>query len=160
MNTADLARNVGLLLGQRGLTLAVAESCTGGLVGDIITDTPGSSAYFLGGVQSYADAVKRDLLGVQASTLVAEGAVSAACAAEMARGVRRLIGADIGLSVTGIAGPGGGTAAKPVGLTYIHLSADDAELGRRHVWTGDRRANKLSSAHAVLELLLEYLQAR
>ena len=124
----------------------------------MITDVPGSSAWFLGGIQSYADAVKRDLLGVRAETLAEHGAVSAACAQEMARGARRLIGADIALSVTGIAGPGGGTDGKPKGLTFIHLAAADADLGRRYVWSGERRANKLSSATAALELLIEYLE--
>lgn len=159
MTTFDLSQRAGFLLLDRGLTLAVAESCTGGLLGDMITDVPGSSAWFLGGVQSYADAVKRDVLGVRAETLAGHGAVSAACAQEMAHGARRLIGADIALSVTGIAGPGGGTDEKPTGLTYIHLAAAGADLGRRYVWPGERRANKLSSAAAALELLIEYLES-
>ena len=158
-DTFDLAQRAGRLLQTYGLTVAVAESCTGGLVGDMITDVPGSSAYFLGGIQSYADAVKRDVLGVQADTLTTQGAVSAACAQEMARGARRLIDADIALSVTGIAGPGGGSDGKPMGLTFLHLAAANADLERRYVWTGDRRANKLSSAVAALQLLVDYLEA-
>ena len=160
MNTFDLSQRTGQLLFQRGLKLAVAESCTGGLLGDMITDVPGSSSWFLGGIQSYADAVKRDVLGVRVETLSEHGAVSAVCAQEMARGARRLINADIALSITGIAGPGGGTDEKPTGLTYIHLDAADADLGRRYVWPGDRRANKLSSAAAALEMLAEYLESR
>lgn len=159
MNAFDLSQRAGQLLLARGLTLAVAESCTGGLLGDMITDVPGSSTWFLGGVQSYADAVKRAVLDVRAETLAQHGAVSAACAQEMARGVRRLIGADVALSVTGIAGPGGGTDGKPRGLTYIHLAADDVDLGRQFVWPGDRRANKLSSAAAALQLLIDYLES-
>lgn len=158
METIALARRAGQLLHGYGLTVAVAESCTGGLLGDMITDVPGSSAWFLGGVQSYADVVKRDVLGVSAQTLMRHGAVSAPCAQEMARGVRRLIGADIALSVTGIAGPGGGSDDKPTGLTFIHLAAAEADLGRRFVWTGDRRSNKLSSATAALQLLIDYLE--
>lgn len=158
-NDLELAQRAGELLSQRGLTLAVAESCTGGLLGDHITDVAGSSAWFLGGVQSYADAVKRALLGVSAGTLATEGAVSAQCAREMARGARRLLSADLALSITGIAGPGGGSAEKPVGLTFIHLAAADADLGRSYLWTGDRRANKLDSARAALQLLIDYLEA-
>lgn len=160
MNAFDLSQRAGQLLLARGLTLAVAESCTGGLLGDMITDVPGSSAWFLGGIQSYADAVKRDLLSVSAETLATHGAVSAACAQQMARGARRLIEADLALSVTGIAGPGGATDGKPVGLTYIHLTAAGVDRGREYVWSGDRRANKLSSAAAALELLIEHLEGR
>ena len=159
MNTFDLSRRAGTLLLDHSLTLAVAESCTGGLLGDLITDVPGSSAWFLGGVQSYADAVKRDVLGVHAETLAQYGAVSAACAQEMASGARRLIDADVALSITGIAGPGGGTDGKPKGLTFIHLAAEGVDLGRQYVWPGDRRANKLSSAAAALQLLIDFLES-
>jgi PncC family amidohydrolase len=158
MNTLVLCENLARLLRQRSLTLAVAESCTGGLVGDLITDVAGSSDYFLGGVQSYADALKRSLLGVRADTLATEGAVSAACAREMAHGVRRLTGADLALSITGIAGPGGASPGKPVGLTFVHLAAENVDLTRRYSWSGDRRANKESSALAALTLLIDYLE--
>lgn len=157
MPSYTLAQQIGAGLRGRGLTLAVAESCTGGLLGDMITDIPGSSDYFLGGVLSYSNQVKHDLLGVQAETLESVGAVSAQCAAEMAQGVRRLLGSDVALSITGIAGPTGGSEAKPLGLTYVHLSAPDSERGVRHVWPADRRANKVDSALAALRLLLEYL---
>lgn len=153
-----LAEQVGSLLRARKLSLCLAESCTGGLVGDLITDTPGSSDYFLGGVTAYSNSAKQDLLGVQAETLARFGAVSAQCAAEMAQGVRRLFKADLAVSVTGIAGPGGGSEEKPVGLTYLHLSAPDAEIGLREMWSGDRRANKESAALAALRLLARYLQ--
>lgn len=158
MTSQSLAQQVGDRLRTRGLTLAVAESCTGGLLGDLITDVPGSSDYFLGGVLSYSNQVKQAVLGVRAETLASQGAVSAQCAAEMAQGARRLVQSDVALSVTGIAGPGGGSDGKPKGLTYIHLSAPGCEQGQRFLWPGDRRANKLDSALAALSLLLEYLQ--
>jgi PncC family amidohydrolase len=157
MPSNTLAQQIGDGLRARGLTLAVAESCTGGLLGDMITDIPGSSDYFLGGVLSYSNQVKHELLGVRAETLETVGAVSAQCAAEMAQGVRRLLGSDVALSITGIAGPTGGSEAKPTGLTYVHLSTPGFERGARHVWPADRRANKVDSALAALRLLLDYL---
>lgn len=159
METNFLAQQIGDQLRRRQMTLAVAESCTGGLLGDLITDIPGSSDYFLGGVLSYSNQVKHQLLGVQAATLETHGAVSAQCAAEMAQGVRRLVQSDVALSVTGIAGPGGGSDGKPKGLTYLHLSAPGCEQGQRFIWPGDRRANKVDSALAALRLLLDYLEA-
>ncbi|HKG58124.1 MAG TPA: CinA family protein [Candidatus Limnocylindrales bacterium] len=144
----------GICLG-RSLTVATAESCTGGLVASAITDVAGSSGYFLGGIVSYADDAKRDVLGVPAPLLDAHGAVSAQVARAMATGARERLRASLAVSVTGIAGPGGGTSAKPVGLTYIAV-ADPAGIDvRRHLWTGDRAANKLSSAEAALEMLIE-----
>jgi nicotinamide-nucleotide amidase len=137
-----------------GATIAVAESCTGGLVAAAITAVPGSSGYFLGGVVSYADGAKRDLLGVDPSVLAAHGAVSAQVARAMAEGVRSRFGTTIAASVTGIAGPDGGSPAKPVGLTYIGV-ADAAGIDvRRVVWGGDRASNRSDSAAAVLEALL------
>jgi PncC family amidohydrolase len=158
MQANDLAQRIGDRLRNRQLTLAVAESCTGGLLGDMITDVPGSSDYFLGGVLAYSNQVKQSLLGVRAETLETHGAVSPQCAAEMAQGARRLLGCDVVLSVTGIAGPSGATADKPLGLTYIHLSAPGCEQGMRAVWPGDRRANKMDSALAALHLLQDYLE--
>jgi PncC family amidohydrolase len=158
MQAVYLAQQIGNRLRNRKLTLAVAESCTGGLLGDTITDVPGSSDYFLGGVLAYSNQVKQSLLGVKAETLETYGAVSSQCAAEMAQGARRLLGSDVALSVTGIAGPGGDTADKPLGLTYIHLSAPGCERGMRSVWPSDRRANKVDSAQAALRLLLDYLE--
>lgn len=114
----------------------------------------------LGGVVSYSNHAKMRLLGVQDATLQAHGAVSAETAAEMAQGMRRLLGSDIALSTTGIAGPGGGTPDKPVGTVYLHLSAADVEWGEHHVWSQDRAGNKLASAQASLDLLLRYLDRR
>jgi PncC family amidohydrolase len=144
---------------ERGVTLAVAESCTGGLVADAITDVAGSSGYFLGGIVSYSNEVKERLLGVPGDVLAAHGAVSAQTAMAMATGVRDQFGASVGASVTGIAGPDGGTAEKPVGLTYVAVAGPDGVDVRRHLWSGERIANKTSSAEAVLELLLERVGA-
>lgn len=109
----------------RGLTLATAESCTGGLMGKRITDVPGASACYLGGVVSYHNEVKENLLGVRHETLMTKGAVSEDTACQMAQGVRKALGADIGISTTGVAGPGGGTPEKPVGLIYVGISTGD-----------------------------------
>jgi competence/damage-inducible protein CinA C-terminal domain len=139
----------------RGLHLVTVESCTGGLVGHAITSNPGSSAYYLGGLITYADALKRDLAGVPADVLEAHGAVSAQVALAMADGARRRMGADIAVSVTGVAGPDGGSEAKPVGLTYIGVADGRGTDVRRFAWAGDRAANQLESAVAALETALE-----
>ncbi len=153
-----LARQVGTALMQRGWGLAVAESCTGGLLGHLITRVPGSSAYFLGGVIAYANAIKQGLLEVPGEVLESYGAVSAPCAMAMAQGVRRLLGADVALSVTGIAGPSGGTPEKPVGLVYIGLATQTETRVWEHRWTGSRVANQRASALAALAHLLAYLE--
>lgn len=151
---AERLQGIGL---GRGVTVAVAESCTGGLVADAITDVAGSSAYFAGGVVSYGNAAKESLLDVPSDVLAAHGAVSAQVARAMAIGARQHFHADVAAAVTGIAGPGGGSEAKPVGLTYVAV-ADEAGVDvRRYLWSGDRAANKASSAAAVLELLAERL---
>jgi len=142
-----------------GATVALAESCTGGMVAAALTAVPGSSGYFLGGVVSYADEAKRDLLGVDAAVLAAHGAVSAQVARAMAEGARDRFATTGAASVTGIAGPDGGSDAKPVGLTYVAVADADGVDVRRHAWSGDRESNKVSSAAAVLELLLERLGA-
>jgi PncC family amidohydrolase len=142
---------------ERGLKLAVAESCTGGLVGHLLTDVAGSSDVFVGGVISYSDGVKTAILDVPAEALERHGAVSAQVAVAMAEGARRRLGADLALAVSGIAGPSGGSAAKPVGLTYVAVSDSAGHDARRHQWQGDRSANKLASAQAALELALERL---
>ncbi len=144
-------------LRARSLTLALAKSCTGGLVGHRLTNLPGSSEYFLGGIVAYAYEAKERLLGVRHQTLYEHGAVSRETALEMARGARLALGSDIGLSVTGIAGPGGGLPDKPVGLTWIALSTRDSERAEQRLWQGDRQENKDLSAEAALELLLEEL---
>ncbi len=153
----ELEKRIGELLSQRGWTLAVAESCTGGLLGHRITNVPGSSSYFQGGVVSYSNEAKERILGVPHETLVEHGAVSEQTVLAMARGVRQLLGTDIAISVTGIAGPTGGTPEKPVGLVYIGLAADGIELCEKHIWKGDRTENKERSAEAALEVLLKHL---
>jgi len=144
-------------LTARGWLLAIAESCTGGLIGHLLTEQPGSSAYFAGGVISYGNAVKQQALGVREETLRMYGAVSAECALEMARGVRAALGAHVGLSATGIAGPGGGTVSKPVGLVYIGLSSPLGEATAQHCWPHDRSGNKWATADAALRLLFDHL---
>ncbi len=153
-----LEEQVGKKLLAHGLTLATAESCTGGLVGHLLTNIPGSSVYYLGGVVSYANSAKVGLLGVAEQTLLDFGAVSAETALEMARGVRARLGTDLGVSVTGIAGPGGGTPQKPVGLVWIGLSAPWEERAVCYTWQGDRVGNKEASAQAALALVLETLE--
>jgi PncC family amidohydrolase len=150
---------VGPLLRSHKLTVATAESCTGGLVGDRLTNVSGSSDYFLGGVLSYSNDVKERVLGVPNAVLMSVGAVSRECALAMAQGTRRVTGSSIGISTTGIAGPGGATPGKPVGLVYIGLSAEGFERVESYVWAGDRIQNKRESAEAALRMLLEYLQS-
>jgi len=153
----SLEIEVGSALRQKGWTLALGESCTGGLVAHRITEVAGSSEYFLGGVVAYSNPVKHGLLRVPEQTLERHGAVSEETARQMARGARAVLGADVGLSVTGIAGPGGGTTEKPVGLTVLAVSTPVGEWIERHVWNGDRHANKQASAEAALRLLLRAL---
>jgi PncC family amidohydrolase len=149
---------IGHLLRKRELKLAVAESCTGGLIGDRITNVPGSSEYFLGGLVAYANEAKVALLGVSWDTLNTKGAVSQETVLEMARGARRILNTDIAVAVTGIAGPGGGTPEKPVGTTWIGLVAKQGEWTRLFQFSGNREQNKISSANAALQMLLDYLQ--
>ena len=144
----------GVCLG-RGLSVALAESCTGGLVAATLTEIPGSSRYFLGAVISYADSSKESLLGVPPATLAAHGAVSAQVARAMAAAARERFGASLAASVTGIAGPDGGSAEKPVGLTYVGLADADTVDVRRYSWPGDRAGNRRESVRAVLLWLIE-----
>lgn len=154
----SLPQLVGELLRARNLKLATAESCTGGLVGHLLTDVPGSSDYYLGGVIAYAYEAKTALLGVAADTLLAHGAVSEETARAMALGVRERLRADISIAITGILGPGGGTPTKPVGLVYVALLSTGTDWCRRYEWTGDRHENKQRSALAALQLLRQYLE--
>ncbi len=152
---------VGLLLRARGLTLAVAESCTGGGLGARLTNIPGSSEYFLGGVIAYSNALKTKLLGVPAEALAAHGAVSEQTAGAMAAGVIAATGADVGVSITGIAGPGGGTAEKPVGLVYIGVAqTGQAPRAYRYTMFGSRAAVRLRAAQEALVVLHHTLTGR
>lgn len=152
-----LSSALGEQLRQRGLQLAVAESCTGGLLAGTIVAISGSSDYFLGGVVAYANEVKSGVLGVAPATLAEHGAVSWQTAAEMAWGVRSLLGADVALATTGIAGPAGGTPTKPVGTVYLALAAREAILWQRQLWLGTRLENIRASVGAALRLLEAHL---
>lgn len=153
-----LENRIGEKLRNQGLTLASAESCTGGLLGHRLTNVAGSSDYYRGGVISYDNQVKHEVLQVPAEVLETVGAVSEACALAMAHGVRRLLGTSLAVSTTGIAGPGGATSDKPVGLVFIGLvDANGFERCERYVWPGDRETNKALSAEAALKMVEQYL---
>ena len=150
-----VAENLVALLKARGLTCATAESCTGGGVGSAITAVAGSSEVFLGGIISYANEVKRDVLGVAADALEKFGAVSPQVAEQMADGARRLTKADLAVSLTGIAGPGGGSAEKPVGLVWFGLSTPDGTRTEKAIFRGDRakvRAQAVTHALGMLTI--------
>lgn len=155
---ATLEELVGRELKVRGLTLAVAESCTGGLIGHRLTNVAGSSDYFLGGVVSYSNAAKQDLLRVPADVLAQKGAVSPETARDMAKGVRESFHADVGLAVTGIAGPSGGSAAKPVGTVYIGLSGSEGEDVWHYQFYGNRSQIKTLTAETALDRLRRMLK--
>jgi len=152
-----LSAALGEQLRQRGLKLAVAESCTGGLLAGTIVAIAGSSDYFLGGVVAYANEVKSGMLGVDPATLADHGAVSWQTAVEMAWGARSLLGADVALATTGIAGPTGGTPTKPVGTVYLALATREMMLWQRQLWTGTRQENIRASVGAALRLLEAHL---
>lgn len=150
----DLAARVGAACRGARLTLATAESCTGGLVTHLLTEVPGSSDYLRGGLVAYANEVKRDQLDVLDEVLAAHGAVSAQVALAMADGVRRRFDVDVAVSVTGVAGPTGGTDEKPVGLTYVAVVDTAGSDVQRYHWELDRSGNKRASAAAALAFVL------
>jgi CDP-diacylglycerol--glycerol-3-phosphate 3-phosphatidyltransferase len=154
-----LAAELGAALTARRLSLAVAESCTGGLVGALITAVPGSSRYFIGGVEAYSNHVKSEQLGVPDELLERHGAVSEEVARAMAEGVRHRLHADLGLSVTGIAGPEADGTDKPVGLTFVWISAGGVSEGRRFVFEGGREDNRRQAAQQALDLAVTTLEA-
>jgi nicotinamide-nucleotide amidase len=156
---AGLAARLGERCTALGLHVATVESCTGGLVSHAITEVPGSSAYFVGGFVTYSDQLKFEAVGVPHDVLTAHGAVSAQVAMAMASGGRQRTGADLAVAVTGIAGPDGGSAAKPVGLTYVAVADAVGVAVQRNVWGGDRSENKRRSAIAAIELLLQRIDA-
>ncbi len=161
---ADLSNSletyVGNLLRAQKKTISVAESCTGGLITHRLTNIPGSSEYLVAGVVAYAYEAKVIALGVTWETLNRFGAVSSETARAMARGARERFGSTLGMAITGIAGPGGGTPEKPVGLTYIAVVDDQDETVERFLWKKDRIGNKEQSAQAALDMLKRYLEAR
>lgn len=154
---ADLAARVVALALERGMHLATAESCSGGMVAGALTAIAGASAVFPGGVVAYANEAKRDLLGVPQALLEAHGAVSEPVALAMAQGARARFGADVAVSTTGIAGPGGGTADKPVGLTFVAVAVAGAEVCRRFRFVGDRTENRMAAVREALLLVMETL---
>lgn len=147
-------------LSAQDLTLCTAESCTGGLVGKLLTDVPGASSVYMGGVISYTNKIKHHVLGVSRETLARHTAVSAETAGEMARGARRLLDADVAVSVTGLAGPDGDGTDRPVGLVYISLDRAAGCLVQELHLTGDRAAVREQAAQAIFALLLEVLTDR
>lgn len=160
----SLEERVAPLLRQQKLKLVLAESCTGGLISHRVTNVPGSSEYFLGGVVTYADSAKRGLLNVSFETLSKQGAVSRETVMQMARGVRTLFSRQgipfediIGISVSGIAGPDGGTAEKPVGTVWIGMSTPKGDWAWEYHWAGSRIDNKRDSAEQALQWLWAYL---
>ncbi len=153
----SLEQEVGKLLCQKGLTLGLVESATGGLLSHLITNVPGSSDYYKGSLTAYSNQLKMSLVGVKEDTISSYGAVSHQVAEEMAQGGRRILGADICLADTGIAGPGGATPGKPVGLFYIGLVHKGGTYSRKHCFKGNREQNKISAAEAALLWLKEYL---
>lgn len=148
---------IGRMLISRGYTFATAESCTGGRIGDRMTNIPGSSEYYLGGVVAYANTAKMALLGVSEDTLTVHGAVSRQTVLEMARGIRLQLGVDLAVSVSGIAGPGGATVGKPVGMICFGLSAPDGEWAIVRYFSGDRVGNKEMATEYALTLVQSYL---
>ena len=153
-----LLQKIGNIFNKKNWSLAVAESCTGGLLGDIITDLPGSSKFFLGGVIAYSNQVKLDLLKVSSEMLRTNGAVSPEVALLMSLGIRNLLNSSVGVAITGIAGPDGDSEEKPVGLVYIAVTTPYVEVEERFDFSGTRREIKIQAAKAALELIIQALK--
>lgn len=152
--------HLGNLLREKSLTIAVAESCTGGLVAERITDIAGSSTYFMAGLVTYSNDAKNRFLSVPSDVIETNGAVSAIVAEFMANGVRSATGVDIGLSITGIAGPDGGTPQKPVGTVFMALSTDKRTWVKKFLFNGNRREIRQQAADAAFEMFLDFLEGR
>ena len=157
MKTEDLAREVISKLTDEGRTLSTAESCTGGLLGKLLTDIPGASNAYKGGVISYVNEVKHRILGVEQETLDVCTAVSRETAHEMAKGTRELLKADVGVSTTGLAGPDGDGTGRPIGLVYVALDMDGFSYCCELHLKGDRAEVRAQAAHEALSMLLEFL---
>jgi len=153
-----LLQKIGNIFNKKNWTLAVTESCTGGLLSDIITDLPGSSKFFLGGVIAYSNQVKLDLLKVSSEMLRTNGAVSPEVALLMSLGIRNLLNSSVGVAITGIAGPDGGSEEKPVGLVYIAVTTPYVEVEERFDFSGTRREIKIQAAKTALELIIQALK--
>jgi nicotinamide-nucleotide amidase len=155
---SNLAQDIINLLRQKGLTLGVVESATGGLISHLVTNVPGSSNCYLGAITSYSNQIKTKILGVNEESINRYGTVSPQVAEEMARGGRTVLDADICVADTGIAGPNGSTPEKSVGLFYVGLSHKDGTSSRKHIFTGSREENKHNAAEAALSWVKEYLE--
>ena len=158
MSHKDLAKSISELLRDREKTLALAETCTGGMIADVLTDQPGASAFFMGSVVAYSYPSLSELLKVKPQTLEKHGAVSEATVLEMAQSVRQLFSADIGLAICGITGPSGGTPHKPIGTTCLTISDGTKSTTHHACFKGDRRANKKQMATFALEALKDFLK--
>ncbi len=159
MTLTARAGQVAAIMTRRRLKLAAAESCTGGLIADTLTDIAGSSEFFLGSLVTYANSAKTGVLAVDERVLKEHGAVSEATVRAMAEGARRALGADYAVATSGIAGPGGASEGKPVGLVWLAVAGPGGTVARSRQHQGERRRNKLSFANSALELLLEQLRA-
>ena len=148
------------MLKKQNKTIAIAESCTGGLIGNRLTDIPGSSQYFKGGIIAYQNSIKEEQLAVKAKTLESFGAVSKECALEMAKGARNKLHSHIGLSSTGIAGPEGETPSKPVGLVYVAIADRDTQTAQEFYFSKNRQRNKLMTSQAALHMLFKHLSKK
>jgi nicotinamide-nucleotide amidase len=157
MTMKPIAEIVGKLLVAKQQTIACAESCTGGLLTSMLTDVAGSSAYVMGSVVSYTNSIKERLVGVNPATIAAHTEISAETAGEMAEGIRQLIGTDLGVGITGLAGPGGGTKVRPVGLVYIAVTGDKGTKVRENRFQGNRVEIKQQSAEMALQMIVEYV---
>mgnify|MGYP005845565941 CR=1 FL=1 len=156
MNT--LARSAGGLLSKKGLSLSICESCTGGMLGSVITSIPGSSKYFKGGIIAYSNEIKKNVVGVKDYTLNRFGAVSGQTARQMAQGTRKIIGTDIGVSITGIAGPGGGTKEKPVGTVFIGIADNKKNRVYKFHFKGNRNQIRKRVCAQALKLLVNFIR--
>ena len=154
-NNVEAAEKLLFLCREKGITLATAESCTGGMIGSTITSVPGSSDVFLGGIISYANAVKESLLGVSHETLARHGAVSEETAKAMAKGAQKTLGSTIAVSVTGLAGPGGETPNKPVGLVHFGIATKDYIAHKKQIFSGDRDSIRLQTVATALAFFEE-----
>ena len=155
----EIEKTIGTILSNKRMTLGVIESATGGLISHRITNVAGSSDYYKGSITAYSNEIKNRIVGVKAETLEIYGSVSARTAEELASGGKRVLEVDICIADTGIAGPGGATPDKPVGLFYIGLSHKNTTFNRNHIFTGDREQNKKEAAETALQILKEYLES-
>jgi nicotinamide-nucleotide amidase len=155
----EIEKTIGTILSNKRMTLGVIESATGGLISHRITNVAGSSDYYKGSITAYSNEIKNRIVGVKAETLEKHGSVSARTAEELASGGKRVLEVDICIADTGIAGPGGATPDKPIGLFYIGLSHKNTTFNRKHIFTGDREQNKKEAAETALQILKEYLES-